>query len=477
MFHVPSKIPSKLTSPNAPWVEIISPNDGKTLTQIQFATNEDIESLLVKTKDCQIIMASLKPFERSRILREVAGKIKDNLDHLAWVIACEGGKPLKDSVQEVSRAALTLELCAEETLRLEGEVIPMERTPAGVDHIAFTMRGPIGAVLAISAFNHPLNLIAHQVGCAIGSGCSVVLKPAPATPLSAYYLEYFFTQSGLPEGCLRVIHASIPQIQTLVSSPSFDFVSFIGSANVGWELRKLIAPGTRLSLEHGGHAPAIVGEDADLELAAKALTRGAFYHAGQVCISTQIIYTHKNIYDQFVDRFRENVLKLVTGPATDPTTDVGPLIRPEEVKRLESWIDEALKKGAKLLTGHTVSGNRDQYLSPTVLLNTPRDCRLIKEEAFGPVVSIISYDNEEELLRVINQSDFIFEASLFTKDISRAMRIAKDISTMTFVINNHTAFRVDHMPFGGHKKSGLGMGGVRYAMEEMTRVKQVIVKI
>jgi acyl-CoA reductase-like NAD-dependent aldehyde dehydrogenase len=441
------------------------------------ATAQDIDVLLKNTKQCQKTMASLRPFERSKILKGVADKIRENLDHLALVISSEGGKPLKDSLVEVSRAASTLELCAEETLRLDGEVIPMERTPQGLDHMAFTMREPIGAVLAISAFNHPLNLIAHQVGCAIASGCAVVLKPAPGTPISAYYLEQFFTLSGLPEGLLRVIHADIPQIQTLVSSPVFDYVSFIGSAKVGWELRKLLAPGTRLSLEHGGQAPAIVSKDADIEEAATALTRGAFYHAGQVCISTQIIYIHKSIHEEFVRCFKDKVQKLIVGPATDPHTDVGPLIRPSEVQRIKGWIDEAIKMGATLLIGNNISGERSQYLSPTILLNTPPECALMKDEAFGPVVSVNSYEDEEELLERINQSDYIFEASLFTKDISRAMQTAKKISTMTFVINNHTAFRVDQMPFGGHKKSGLGMGGVRYAMEEMTRIKQVIIKI
>lgn len=477
MFQVPAKIPSQSFPVTGPWIPISSPNDGKKLTEIQLATKADIELLLKKTKIAQATMARLRPFERSNILRAVAEKIRAQKDHLAMVISMEGGKPLKDSTQEVSRAAATLELCAEETLRLEGEVIPMERTSSGVGHMAFTMREPIGAVLAISAFNHPLNLIAHQVGCAIASGCSVVLKPAPATPISAHYLEHFFAVAGLPEGALRVVHAEIPEIQALVSSSAFDFVSFIGSAKVGWELRKLLAPGTRLSLEHGGQAPAIVAKDADLHEAATALTRGAFYHAGQVCISTQIIYTHQSIHEEFTRLFKEKVQKLISGPATDPQTDVGPLIRPEEVQRLRRWIDEAIRGGATLLIGNTVSGDRDQYLSPTVLLNTPAECALIRDEAFGPVVSVNSFKDEEELLQRINQSDYVFEASLFTKDIGRAMRVAKDISTMTFVINNHTAFRVDQMPFGGHKKSGLGMGGVRYAMEEMTRLKQVIIKM
>lgn len=476
MFQIPDKIPLKFISSSGCWVDLFSPNDGNFLTSYQEASESDIEILLENTPNIQSQIAQLKPYERSEILKKVALLIRDHLDFLSLVIAKEGGKPIKDAKVEVTRAAATLELCAEETLRLEGEVIPMERTPTGVDHISFTTRNPIGAVLAISAFNHPLNLIAHQVGCAVGSGCSVVLKPAPATPISAYFLEKFFKEAGLPEKGIRVIHASIPLIETLISSPKFDFVSFIGSAKVGWGIQKLISPGTRLSLEHGGQAPAIVREDAKINEAVKALVKGAFYHAGQVCISTQIIYVHQSIYDEFLNKFSEESLKLIVGDATDEKTDIGPLIRGAEVKRLNSWIEEAISQGAKLISGNKISGPNSQYLCPTVLSEVPINARLMQEEAFGPVVCINSYSNEDALIESINQNEFIFEASLFTQDITHAMRIAKNISAMTFVINNHTAFRVDQMPFGGHKKSGLGLGGVKYSMKEMTRLKQIIIK-
>jgi acyl-CoA reductase-like NAD-dependent aldehyde dehydrogenase len=477
MFQLPDRLPLKFVSSEGKWTPVYSPNDGSLVTTFQEATPEDINDLLSATKKIQKTIALLRPYERAKILRTASEFLKSESDFLAMIIATEGGKPLKDAKVEAQRAAATLELCAEETLRLEGEVIPMERTPFGKDHLSFTLRDPIGPVLAISAFNHPLNLIAHQVGCAIAAGCSVVLKPAPATPVSAYLLTEALHKAGLPEHGVRVVLAEIPLIQKLVSSSVFDFVSFIGSAGVGWELRKILAPGTRLSLEHGGQAPAIVREDADIEEAVKSLLKGAFYHAGQVCISTQAIYVHENIYPDFLHKFRKAADELIVGPATDEKTDVGPLIRPGEVARLQEWIKEALKEGARLVTGNIVSGNSKQYLSPTILSEVPRNCSLMKEEAFGPVVCINSYKDLDELLSYINQNDYIFEAALFTRDITQAFRIAKEISTMTFVINNHTAFRVDQMPFGGHKRSGLGMGGVKYAIDEMTRIKQIIVKI
>lgn len=477
MFQIPRSLPLTFTNSKGAWKEIRSPNDGSLITKVQEGTEEDIEKLLQDTPHIQKKIAALKPFERAKILKAVASEIRANEEFLAMVIASEGGKPLKDARVEAQRAASTLELCSEETLRLTGEVIPMERTLAGKDHLSFSVRDPIGAVLAISAFNHPLNLIAHQVGCAVASGCSVVLKPAPATPVSAHFLKEFFAKAGLPHDGIRVIHAEVPLVQKLASSSHFDFVSFIGSAKVGWELRKIIAPGTRLALEHGGQAPAIVREDADLDAATAALVKGAFYHAGQVCISTQGIFVHEKIFETFLKLFKEKASKLVTGPATEEKTDVGPLIRPGEVERLQKWIHEAQTQGAKIILGNEVSGNARQYLSPTILTDVPRNASIMKDEAFGPVVCINPYADEDELLTFINQNEYIFEAALFTKDISRALKIATEISTMTFVINNHTAFRVDQMPFGGHKKSGLGMGGVRYAMEEMTRMKQIIMKI
>lgn len=477
MFQLPEQLTLAFTKSQGPYKELYSPNDGKLLTKVQEGTESDIEHILKETKSIQKKMEKLRPFERAAILKKVVQELKNQEETLALVIASEGGKPLKDAKVEASRAIATIELCAEETLRLEGEMVPMERTAAGKGHLAFTVRDPIGPVLAISAFNHPLNLIAHQVGTAIAAGCSVVLKPASSTPISAYYLSEAFKKAGLPENGIRVITAPVPLIEKLVASKEFDFVSFIGSAKVGWEMRRKIAPGTRISLEHGGQAPVIIREDADIETCVPSLIKGAFYHAGQVCISTQRIFVHEKNYQKFLDQFTEAAKGLVTGSAMDEKTDVGPLIRPEEVKRLQKWIQEALALNAKLVLGNTVIGEKNQYLLPTILTNVPRTATIMTDEAFGPVVCINSYNDENELLEYLNENTYIFEAALFTKDISSALRIAQEIKTMTFVINNHSAFRVDQMPFGGHKESGLGMGGVKYALEELTRTKQIIIKV
>ena len=475
MYQLPPLLPLKFTKSQGTAKEIRSPNDGKVLTSAQQATKEDIELILKGTKSAQKKMEKLRPFERFKILKDVVTDLRSKEDFLSWLIASEGGKPLKDAKAEASRAIATIELCAEETMRLEGEIVPMERTPAGKNHLAFTIKAPIGPVLAISAFNHPLNLISHQVGTAIASGNSVVLKPSSSTPISAHFLHESFMKAGLPEEAFRVIYASADMMENLVSSSEFNFVSFIGSAKVGWEMRKKIAPGTRISMEHGGQAAAIVREDADLKKAVPLLTKGAYYHAGQVCISTQRIFVHENVFDSFVEAFKKSAEALHVGPATDEKTDIGPLIKPDEVERIQKWITEAEKAGGKIVLGNKVSGNEKQYLSATILTHVPRETTLMKDEVFGPVVCINPYKDEEELLEYLNSNPYVFESALFTQDITRAMQIAHSITTMTFVINNHTAFRVDQMPFGGHKLSGHGMGGVKYAMEELTRMKQVII--
>ncbi len=476
MIKIHDHFPLAFHDSKGPYKDLLSPNDFSFITKIQYADSSDIDYLISQLSQTQETIARLKPFERSSILKKVSSLILERSEKLSSLISLEGGKPLKDAKVEVERAASTLNICAEESLRIHGEVIPMEQTKAGLNHLSFSLREPIGPVLALSAFNHPLNLIAHQVGCAIASGCCVVLKPAPATPLCAYDLQSMFIEAGLPLGGVTVVNAEIPEIEKLASSPAFKFVSFIGSAKVGWNLRRIIAPGTRIALEHGGVAPSIVREDAKLQEAIPLLVKSSFYHGGQVCISTQRIFIHSKIFSTFVEKFKFEASKLSIADARKSDTDVGPLIRPSEVQRLKAWIEEAITCGAKLELGNQVSGNQKQYLSPTILSHVPRKCLLMNEEAFGPVVCLNSYEDESELIEYLKESPYIFESSLFTENLTSAINIAKSMPAMTVVINNHNAFRVDWMPFGGHQLSGLGMGGVKYSIEEMTRLKQVIIK-
>lgn len=477
MFPLKSQYQLNFTTSRGEFRDITSPNDLAPFTKVQFGTAEDAEKLLQIIPAAQEKMRSLPSSERMRILKAVAGELGKNADQLALLIAREGGKPLKDAIVEVTRARDTFELCAEECWRLHGETIPMDRTDSGKGHLNITVREPIGPVLAISAFNHPLNNLAHQTGPAIASGNMVILKPASGTPVTAFVLEEIFRKAGLPPECFIVFTASTDNVEKIVTSEKIAFVSFIGSAKVGWNLRKQIAAGTRISMEHGGQAPAILREDADLREAIPQLIRASFYHAGQVCISTQRIFAHRNVFEVFKNEFVQRAEKLRTGTAMDDTVDVGPLVRPEEVVRIKKDIDEALSKGAQLLCGNEVKGNAQQFLTPTVLANVPRDAALMKNEVFGPVVCLNSYEDEEELVKYLNTNPYVFQSCLYTKDIKSALQLSQKISTMTMVVNNHNALRVDWMPFGGHGLAGLGMGGVKYAMEEMTKLKQIIIKL
>lgn len=477
MFPLKAHYPLNFTSSRGEFRDINSPSDLVPFTKVQFGTAEDAAKILELIPLAQEKMKALSSSERMRILKAVAHEIGRNSDHLALLIAREGGKPLKDALIEVARARDTFELCAEECWRLRGETIPMDRTESGKGHLNFTVREPIGPVLAISAFNHPLNNLAHQTGPAIAAGNMVILKPASGTPVTAFILAEMFLKAGLPPECFMVFTATPDHVEKILTSEKIAFVSFIGSAKVGWNMRRLIAPGTRISMEHGGQAPAILREDADLREAIPQLIRGSFYHAGQVCISTQRIFVHRNIFEVFKNEFVLRAKKLKTGTAMDDTVDVGPLIRPEEVQRIRKDIDEAVSKGAMILCGNEVKGNAQQFLTPTVLAHVPRDAALMKNEVFGPVVCLNSYEDEEELVNYLNSNPYIFQSCLYTKDIKAALGLSQRISTMTMIVNNHNAFRVDWMPFGGHGQAGLGMGGVRFTLGEMTRIKQTIIRL
>jgi len=358
-------------------------------------------------------------------------------------------------------------------VRLGGEVLPMERTAAGAGHLAFTRHEPIGPVLALSAFNHPMNLLAHQVGTALAAGCAVAFKPASDTPFCAEWLADTLAAKGVPLEAAVLFHADPRDAEKLAAHSAFKYVSFVGSAAVGWELRRKIAPGTRIALEHGGQAPAIVWDDADLDAAVKALTKGGFYHAGQVCISTQNIHVHERVFDAFVERLRGAVEALVVGDARDAATDVGPLIRAKEKNRVEEWVAEAMDAGARVIVRRTNSGAN--LMGPVVLTHVPTQCRIWKEEVFGPVVNVNPFRDVAEVYRSLEANPYQFEAAIFTTSLPRALEAMKLMPAMTVVVNNHTAVRVDEMPFGGHGLSGHGMGGVRWAVQEQTRLKQVLI--
>lgn len=450
-------------------LQVFSPNDGLPLAHIQLSAADEIALLCSKLPAAQEDFKTHSARQRADWLRALASKVITEADVLAQLIASEGGKPLKDARIEVTRAAETFELCAHEAIT---SARPSEKIALKGKQL-YTFREPIGPVLALSAFNHPLNLLAHQVGTALAAGCVVVFKPSQSTPLCGEWLQKILREIGVPASAAQILHAAVPEIQQLVARPEFQFVSFIGSAKVGWDLRTRLAPGTRLALEHGGQAPAIVWDDADLPHAITALLRGAFYHAGQVCISTQKIYVHTNIWDKFCAEFVAGAKNLIVGDARDPSTDVGPLIRPSEKTRLQQWVQEAKKLGANILLEDTQERGA-HYMGPTILAHVPHAAKIWRDEAFGPVVCLQAFQETESIWQELRENPFQFEAAIFTQDPQRTEDAIRNIAAMTVVVNDHTAWRVDAMPFGGHRQSGLGLGGVKYAVEEQTRLKQIV---
>jgi acyl-CoA reductase-like NAD-dependent aldehyde dehydrogenase len=417
----------------------------------------------------------LPAHQRIAILERAADIMHGRFEELALLIAAEGGKPLIDARVEVKRAVDGVRLCAKELLYLRGEQIPMDLTAAGAGRMSATFREPIGPVVAVSAFNHPLNLIVHQVTPAVAVGCPVIIKPADDTPLSAQAYVQILHEAGLPEDWCQFIACDIPTAQQLVTDPRVGFFTFIGSANIGWMLRSKLAPGTRCALEHGGAAPVIVDESADLDKMLPLLLKGGFYHAGQVCVSVQRVLAPRAMANELAQRIADDASKLVVGNAIEERTEVGPLIRPREVDRVERWVTEARDAGARVLTGGSRLG--DTTYAPTVLLDPPPDTQVSRSEIFGPVVNVHSYDTLTEAIAMSNALPFAFQASVFTTKLDVATRCAREIEAAAVMINDHTAFRVDWMPFAGHQQSGYGTGGMRYTMHDMTAQKLVVVKL
>lgn len=409
---------------------------------------------------------------RIQILRRFASLVEGQAETLARQAAAEGGKPLKDSRVEIARAINGVEVASGEIGQLHGTEIPMGLTASSAHRFAHTYREPRGVVLAISAFNHPFNLIIHQVITAVAAGCPVLVKPAPPTPLSCTSVVELLGEAGLPDGWCQLLLTDNSVSEKLVGDPRVSFLTFIGSARVGWYLRSKLAPGAACALEHGGVAPVIVDATADIDESLPLLTRGGFYHAGQVCVSVQRIYLHRDIAEEFTGKFIAAVGELKTGDPLDESTDVGPLISPREVERVDAWVQEAVAGGAELLCG----GRRvsETTYAPTVLRNPPADARVSREEIFGPVVALYTYDDLDEAIDRANAPDVFFQASIFTRDLETALSASRRLNGMAVMVNDHSAFRVDWMPFGGHGQSGLGLGGIGYTMRDMTLERMVV---
>jgi acyl-CoA reductase-like NAD-dependent aldehyde dehydrogenase len=416
----------------------------------------------------------LPAYRRRDILVRLAGLMAAERDDLARTIALEGGKPLIDARVEVDRAIHGVELAASEIDRLSGRQISMDLSPAGAGRVAFTRPEPIGPVVAISAFNHPLNLIVHQVAPAIAAGCPVIVKPADVKPLSARRFVTLAYKADLPKAWCRLALLDIPEAERLATDPRVAFLSFIGSARVGWHLRSKLAPGTRCALEHGGAAPVVLLPDTDLNDAIPLLVKGGYYHAGQVCVSVQRIFAHASIAAEVEVRLADAVSALRVGDPLLEATEVGPLILPREVSRVGQWVEEAAAGGARVAAcGRRLGGTT---YPPTVLVDPDPTARVSTAEIFGPVTCLYRFDEIDEVIARANALPFAFQAAVFGRDIDRVLLFADQLQGSAVMINDHSAFRVDWMPFAGLKQSGLGVGGIGYTMDDMTTEKMVVVK-
>ena len=462
--------------PPAGHLAVTSPYDGRELGQVATAGKTHVEDALKAAYALHRDRSEwLSVPLRIKILSKAASIMRSRADELTLLAASEGGKPYADSKVEVIRAIDGMHLCIESLRGHAGSVIPLGTTRATMGYVGYTQKEPIGVVVAVSAFNHPLNLIVHQVGPAIASGCPAIVKPASDTPLSCIAFVNILREAGLPEEWCQVVVASDNETaEKLVTDERVGFFSFIGSARVGWMLRSKLAPGTRCALEHGGVAPAILAKPYDRTSAITALTKGGFYHAGQVCVSTQRVFAPDDDAGDFASGLAEAAKKLKVGPPEDPETEVGPLIRPAEVGRVADWVEEAVGGGAKLCCG----GERisDTCYAPTVLLDPPEDAKVSTQEVFGPVVCVYGYRSLSAAVKQANSLPVAFQAAVFCKNIDVAHRLYRELDASAVMINEHTAFRDDVMPFAGLRESGLGTGGIPYTMEDMQIDKLMVVR-
>lgn len=441
-------------------------------TRVALADTKVIDQAIAAAQNAQPALNKMPAYQRQQILEHCVTRFKERFDELAYALCIEAGKPIKDAQGEVTRLIDTFKIAAEEAVRINGEVIELEITPRAKGYSGMTKRVPIGPCSFISPFNFPLNLAAHKIAPAIAAGCAFVLKPASRTPIGAIIIGEILAETDLPEGAFSILPCSRDGADLFTTDERFKLLSFTGSPDVGWAL-KAKAGKKPVVLELGGNAACVVDKDADIEDAIARIVFGAYYQSGQSCISVQRVIVHADIYAEFKQAYVEKVSQLVEGDPLNPNTFIGPMIAESEAKRLEGWIEDAVAKGASLLCG----GNRNgAMLSAAILEDVPADCDINAEEAFGPVSVLSSFTDFDEALTSVNNSQFGLQAGIFTRDIYKAHKAWSELEVGGLVIGDVPSWRVDHMPYGGVKESGLGREGIRYAIEDMTEIRLMVLR-
>ncbi|MFZ5820301.1 MAG: aldehyde dehydrogenase family protein [Chloroflexota bacterium] len=455
-------------------IEVKNKYSGETVGVLPSARREDLDAAIAAAERAEDVMADMPAHKRAAILSKAASLMRERADDLAKTVAAEAGKALKFARAEVDRAISTFTIASEEAKRLHGETVPLDAVPAGEGYFGFWTRRPVGVIAAISPFNFPLNLVAHKVAPAIASGNTIVLKPATTTPLVAVKLCQVLVDAGLPAGALNLVVGSGGTVgEWLITDPRVDKITFTGSPDVGRRILS-VAGIKKVTLELGNTSPVVVAPDADLDFVAKRCAVGAFYNSGQVCISVQRIYSQKQVFEPFAEKFVLATESMVVGDPLDERVDVGPMIDSKEVDRIEGWVNEAQGSGARVLTGGKREGT---VYYPTVLTGVEEDMKVVAEEAFAPVASVISSDDFESALQQANDTRFGLQVGVFTNDVNRVFQAVKRLDFGGVIVNDTPNFRADHMPYGGNRQSGLGREGVKFAMEDMTNIQMVAIRL
>jgi acyl-CoA reductase-like NAD-dependent aldehyde dehydrogenase len=454
-------------------IEIKAPFDGAVIGRVHQGTRRHAEAAIAAAVKAFGTTRRLPAFERQRVLRQVAQGISSRKDEFSRTLAQEAGKPIKAARAEVDRAVFTFNVAAEESVRIYGEYLPLDWQEYTAGRWGIVRRYPLGPIAGITPFNFPLNLVAHKVAPAIAAGCPMVLKPAPQTPLCSLLLAEVVQHAGWPDGAFNVLPLSNEDAGLLISDDRIKMISFTGSAAVGWEIKKH-AGKKKVTLELGGNAGVIVHSDADVNYAAERCVVGGFSYAGQTCISVQRIFVEQSVYGKFIDALLAGVDKLKTGDPMDESTDLGPLIRESDAIRAADWVQEAVRGGARLLRGGRRKGST---IEPTVLTGTRADMKVNCQEIFAPVVTVEPYTDFNDALRRVNSSPYGLQAGLFTRDAKLMFQAYDELEVGGLIAGDVPAFRIDHMPYGGVKDSGLGREGLRYAIEEMTEPKLLVMNM
>ena len=434
------------------------------------ATTEQYEEAVQAAVKAFETTRHLPAYERGRILRDISNGIKARREEIGKILATEAGKPIRDALVEVDRASLTFRLGAEEAERMVGETIPLDLMAASKGRVGITRRFPIGPIAGISPFNFPLNLAAHKISPAIASGNPIVLKPPSKDPLTMLTVAEIIDQVGVPEGSVSILPMTRELGDRMVADDRFKLLTFTGSPSVGWRMKER-AGKKKVVLELGGNAGVIVDKSADLDWAVKRILVGAFTYAGQVCISVQRMFVHEDIWDAFMAKFTEGAKALKVGDPLDPQTEVGPMVDAGAASRTQGWVDEALDLGAKVLLGGKANGN---FFPPTILTDTPVTAQVCSNEAFAPLVVAFPFREFGDAVRQVNDSFFGLQTGVFTNDLENAWRGFHELEVGGVIVNDVPTYRIDHMPYGGVKDSGLGREGLRWSIEDMTELRLMV---